>query len=179
MEYLSLSFSKSSIRTILIDVIIVTLLCVTPTVSHFTGFSFYYWEPMRIALFAGVLLVRDKRNGYMLAVLLPFSSMIISGMPIPAICALMIVELLFNLFLFHHISQCTNNVFVGMFAGILFSKVVFHLCKWGMMILGLLPVGHIIMNWQIQLIVSVLLAVVFAFISNFNKRRYGRQTILL
>ena len=178
MDYLSLPLSKFSIRTILIDVIIVALLCVTPTVSHFTGFSFYYWEPMRIALFAGVLLVRDKRNGYMLAVLLPFSSMIISGMPIPAICALMIVELLLNLYLFHQISQCTN-IFVGMFAGILLSKAVFHLCKWGMMSIGLLPVEHIVVNWQIQVIVSLLLAVAFAFLSNFNKRRYGRQTILL
>ena len=169
MEYLSLPISKFSIRTILIDVIIVTLLCVTPMIFHFTGFSFYYLEPMRITLFVGVLLVRDKRNGYMLAVLLPFSSMIISGMPIPAICALMIVELLLNLYLFHQISKCTN-IFVGMFAGILLSKIVFHLCKWGIMIIGLLPVGHIFMNWQIQLIVSFLLAISFAFLSNVNKR---------
>ena len=120
MSYLSLIFSRSSIRTILIDVIIVSLLCVTPTISHCTGFSFYYWEPMRIALFVGFLLVRDKRNGYVLAVLLPFSSMIISGMPIPAICTLMIVELLLNLYLFHQMSKCTKNIFFGMFTGILF-----------------------------------------------------------
>ena len=158
----SIASVKPIVRTVIIDAALILLLCITPAISHFTGISYHYFEPMRIALFVGLLLVNDKRNGYFLAALLPVSSMIISGMPTPPICALMVLELILHVFLYHVLTRTTKSAFVGMLTGIIVSKAVFRVLKWAILGHGSYFATAVFANWQIQLIVSVVLAIGFA-----------------
>lgn len=164
------SLVKSHLRTVIIDAALIVLLCLTPALSHLIGVSYHYFEPMRIALFAGLLLVDDKRNGYLLAALLPVASMLISGMPTPPICALMVLELLLNVFLFHVITKVSKSAFVGMLTGIVVSKVVFRLLKWGVISQGMMQTSELIADWQLQLIVAVVFAAVFALILRLRQK---------
>ena len=164
------SLVKSHLRTVIIDAALIVLLCLTPALSHFFGVSYHYFEPMRIALFAGLLLVDDKRNGYLLAALLPVASMLISGMPTPPICALMVLELMLNVFIFHLITKVSKSAFVGMLTGIVLSKVVFRLLKWGVISQGMMQTSELIANWQVQLVVAVVFAAVFALILRLKQK---------
>ena len=164
------SLVKSHLRTVIIDAALIVLLCITPAISHFFGISYHYFEPMRIALFAGLLMVDDKRNGYLLAALLPVASMLISGMPTPAICALMVLELMLNVLIFHLITKVTKSAFVGMLTGIVLSKVVFRLLKWGVISQGMMQTSELIANWQVQLIVAVIFAAVFAIVLRLKQK---------
>lgn len=164
------SLVKSHLRTVIIDAALIVLLCLTPALSHFFGVSYHYFEPMRIALFAGLLLVDDKRNGYLLAALLPVASMLISGMPTPPICALMVLELILNVFIFHLITKVSKSAFVGMLTGIVLSKVVFRLLKWGVISQGMMQTSELIANWQLQLIVAVVFATVFTIILRLKQK---------
>ena len=164
------SLVKSHLRTVIIDAALIVLLCLTPALSHFIGVSYHYFEPMRIALFAGLLLVDDKRNGYLLAALLPVASMLISGMPTPPICALMVLELMLNVFIFHLITKVSKSAFVGMLTGIVLSKVVFRLLKWGVISQGMMQTSELIANWQVQLVVAVVFAAVFALVLRLKQK---------
>ena len=164
------SLVKSHLRTVIIDAALIVLLCLTPALSHFFGVSYHYFEPMRIALFAGLLLVDDKRNGYLLAALLPVASMLISGMPTPPICALMVLELMLNVFIFHLITKVSKSAFVGMLTGIVLSKVVFRLLKWGVISQGMMQTSELIANWQVQLVVAVVFAAVFALVLRLKQK---------
>ena len=158
----TLSSVNPIVRTAIIDAVLLVLLFLTPAITHYLGVSYHYFEPMRVALFLGLLMVNDKRNGYLLAALLPVSSMIVSGMPIPPICALMVIELMLNVFLFHLLTKVTKSAFVGMFAGILVSKIVFRLLKCLVITNDALQASVVLANWQLQLIMSFALAVGFA-----------------
>jgi hypothetical protein len=158
----TLSSVNPIVRTVIIDAVLLVLLFLTPAITHYLGVSYHYFEPMRVALFLGLLMVNDKRNGYLLAALLPVSSMIVSGMPIPPICALMVIELMLNVFLFHLLTKVTKSAFVGMFAGILVSKIVFRLLKCLVVTNGALQASVVLANWQLQLIMSFALVVGFA-----------------
>lgn len=115
-------------------------------------------------------MVDDKRNGYLLAALLPVASMLISGMPTPPICALMVLELMLNVFLFHVITKVSKSAFVGMLTGIVVSKVVFRLLKWGVISQGMMQTSDLIADWQLQLIVAVVFAAVFALILRLKQK---------
>jgi hypothetical protein len=166
----AISSVKPILRTVLIDAALILLLCLTPAISHFSGLSYHYIEPMRIALFLGLLMVEDKRNGYLLAVLLPVSSMIISGMPIPPVCALMVLELILNIFIYHLLTRVTKSAFVGMFTGIIVSKALFRVLKWAMLINGSYITSVLFANWQIQLIVSVALTIGFTLLLGIKRK---------
>ena len=161
---------KPSVRTVIIDAVLIVLLCLTPAITHLTGISYHYFEPMRIALFLGLLMVNDRINSYMLAALLPISSMIFSGMPTPPICALMVLELMLNVYLFHLLTRVTKSTFVGMFTGIVISKVVFRLVKCLFLTNGAFQASAVVANWQLQLIVSFALAAGFVILLKFKEK---------
>lgn len=161
---------KICIRTVIIDIVLISLLCMTPAVAHLVGISYHYFEPMRIALFMGLLLVDDRKNGYLLAAILPISTMILSGMPTPTICALMVLELMLNIYLFHLVSSLTRSAFWGMFIGVIVSKVVYRLMKWSALSNEMFQASALIENWQLQLIMSVVLSVGFVVIYKLKQR---------
>ena len=160
-----------SVNTLIVDAVIIALFCVTPAIMHLFGLSYHYFEPMRIALFAGMLIVGNHQNSYLLAAVLPISSMILSGMPTPIICALMVVELLLNVKLFYWLTKLGKNAIAGMLVSIIVSKVVFRLLKC-LCVSGIaFNSANLMANWQSQLIMSIVLACGFGLLLKLTEKK--------
>ena len=80
------------LRLAIVDVALVVLACLVPTLSHITALPLYRLNPMLLFILSGMLLVADRRNAVALALLLPLVSMLVVGMPAPAKALCMIVE---------------------------------------------------------------------------------------
>ena len=92
-------------RIAAIDVALLAAVCLVPTLSHLTAMPLYRLSPMVWILVAGLLTVRDSRNGYVLALLMPLVSMLAVGMPIPLKCLCMTAELTALTFVFNSLRQ--------------------------------------------------------------------------
>ena len=112
----------------LIDAVLLAFICAVPALSHVFAIPFYKLNPMAMCLLAGMLLVRWKGNGYLLAVLLPVVSMLVSGMPVPAVCVCIVVELL-SVVGVYGLLERRAGAFVSILAALLSGKVVFYLLK--------------------------------------------------
>ena len=77
----SISKTKGVARYVILDVAVVAVACLIPTVSHLTALPLYMLNPMLALLLAGMLLGRDWRNALVLAVLMPLVSCLVVGMP--------------------------------------------------------------------------------------------------
>ena len=60
--------------------------------------------------------------------------------------------------------------FVGMLTGVIVSKAVFRVLKWAILANGSNFATVVFANWQIQLIVSLALAIGFALLLSLKKR---------
>ena len=124
----TISKTRSSARVMLIDAVLLAFICAVPALSHVFAIPFYKLNPMAMCLLAGMLLVRWKGNGYLLAVLLPVVSMLVSGMPVPAVCVCMVAELL-SVVGVYGLLERRAGVFVSIIAALLSGKVVFYALK--------------------------------------------------
>ena len=144
-------------RIAAIDVLLLTLACLVPTVSHLLAWPLYYLNPMLLVLLAGMLLVRDRRNAYLLAILLPLCSMLTTGMPVPLKAACMIPEMLTVVALFQ-ILERKMPVFVALLFAIVLGKVVFY----GMKAMLIAPAVLVETDIWLQLGIIVLYTIAFA-----------------
>ena len=157
--------------TLIIDLLLLVALCSIPALSHLSGISFKYAEPMRIALFTGMLLVSEKRNTYFLAALFPIFSLLTTGMPIPVVCGMMVVELIANVFVYYWLyNKKIINSFFALLLSIIAAKTLFHILKWIAMSAALLSSGVLVGEWRIQLAASLLLAVFFSLAFTIKKK---------
>ena len=85
---MNITLSKTSDvwRILIVDAAILAIICLVPTLSHLFSVPIYKLNPMTLCLLAGMLLVNDRRNAFLLALVLPLVSMLISGMPTPLKC---------------------------------------------------------------------------------------------
>ena len=119
-------------RIVSIDVLLLATACLIPTLSHLLALPLYHLNPMLLVLLAGMLLVRDCRNAYLLALLLPLFSMLLVGMPTPAKALCMVAEYATVVFVSHRLLKegygllgTMGVMVVAMLAG----KGVYYLLK--------------------------------------------------
>ena len=124
----TVSKTSSITRILIVDAMVLATICVVPALSHLFALPLYLLNPMTLCLMAGMLLVNDKRNAYMLALLLPLVSMMVSGMPIPSKCVCMVAELLAIVGVYQIASQKIPTFF-AIFTALLCGKGVFYLLK--------------------------------------------------
>lgn len=150
-------------RTALIDIVLLTAVCLIPTVSHIFALPIYQLNPMLMVLLFSMLVVSDRRNAFLMAVLLPLVSMLAVGMPTPVKALCMIPEML-TVVAVSTMLQGKSSKFIGRFgfilAAILSGKVVYYGLK------ALLIGGALISTPVLtQLVVAVAFAAGFAFFS--------------
>lgn len=155
----TISKTRSSARVMIIDAVLLAFICAVPALSHVFAIPFYKLNPMAMCLLAGMLLVRWKGNGYLLAVLLPVVSMLVSGMPVPAVCVCMVAELL-SVVGVYDLLERRAGVFVSIIAALLSGKVVFYLLKTVLVA----PAVLIGTNVWLQLAVVAVMGTLFALI---------------
>lgn len=150
-------------RTALIDVALLATACLVPTISHLTALPLYHLNPMMLVLMASLLLVNDRRNAYLMALLLPCVSMLAVGMPTPLKALCMVAEME-TLVLVSQVLKVFGSKFFGqlgaMLVAMLCGKVVYYSLK-ALLIPAVALVGTPVAT---QVIVCVAAAIVFALI---------------
>lgn len=125
---ITISKTDSVIRTVIVDAVLLAIICIVPAISHIVAFPLYKLNPMLFCLMTGMLLVGDKRNAYLLAVMLPLVSTMMSGMPIPVKMICMIPEMLSVVAVFQ-LLQNYWKAFPSILAAVLVGKVVYYVIK--------------------------------------------------
>lgn len=127
---MSITISKTGVvlRTVVIDALLLAAACLVPTVSHAFSLPLYRLNPMAFCLLLGMALVGDRRNGILLAVLMPVVSMLVVGMPVPAKCLCMVAELLTIVTVYALMSNRIRPL-LSVLTAMLCGKVVYYLLK--------------------------------------------------
>lgn len=136
------------------DFIALAIIYFIPALTHFFSFPLYYIEPMRIMVILAIAHT-TKRNAYLLALTLPFFSLLISGHPVLYKSVLMSVELSVNVFLFYLISKKIENQFFSMLISIILSKTIYYVIKFVLISFTVLNLELISTPLLMQLFVSV------------------------
>lgn len=145
-------------RLLAVDAALLTAACLVPALSHLTALPLYHLNPMLLFLLGGMLLVQDRRNALLLAVLLPLGSMLAVGMPTPLKALCMMAELSAVVLISGRFSV---QGFGSMLLAIIGGKVVYYLLK------ALLLAPAVLVSTPVltQLIVAVAAAMLFALLS--------------
>jgi hypothetical protein len=158
MNSLALTLSKTKLRTLLIDLLAILFITFAPALSHMFALPIYMLEPMRIMLIISIVHT-SKKNSYIIALLLPLFSFIISAHPSIIKAVLISSELLLNLFLFSILLNYFKNSFFAILSSIVLSKIFYYAAKFGMISLGLIEGELISTPIYVQLVVTILLSV--------------------
>ena len=123
---------QSLARTLIIDLLLLSAACLVPTVSHLLSWPLYRLNPMLLMLLGALLLVRDRRNAYLMAVLLPVVSMVAVGMPTLPKAVCMAAEFATVVFLIGRMSSWGTRFFASFGStviAIVGGKCVYYLLK--------------------------------------------------
>ena len=72
---------KSISRTLIVDAALLASACLIPALSHLLAFPLYKLNPMLLVLMGGMMLVDSRWNAYIMALLVPFVTCLVVGMP--------------------------------------------------------------------------------------------------
>lgn len=122
------SKTDNLLKVVIVDLLLISAICLIPATSHVLAFPLYKLNPMLLALFAGMALVGDRRNAFLLAVMLPLASMLATGMPLAANAVCMVPELAAVVALML-LFERRLPLFVAAVASALAGKVVFYLLR--------------------------------------------------
>ncbi len=112
----------SRYSTAITDIVALVFVGIVPAASHLFKIPVYFIEPMRVMLVLA-LLYSSRWNAYLLAIVLPLFSFLVSGHPAPVKMLIIMVELVLNAWLFLFFFQKTRKPFLSTFASILISKI--------------------------------------------------------
>ncbi|MEW6195320.1 MAG: hypothetical protein AB1521_09205 [Bacteroidota bacterium] len=161
----SLTIPRLDFKTILIDLSALLLITFTPAISHLVSLPIYLLEPMRIMLVLSIVHT-TKKNSYLIALALPVLSFVISSHPSIFKSALIISELMLNVYLFNLLIKYIKNNFAAMLGSILISKIYYYGVKFGLVSIGLISGELVATPVYLQLIIAVVLSFYTVFLYN-------------
>jgi hypothetical protein len=148
-------FISVRIRSILIDILALAFIYFIPTLSNLLNLPVYLLDPMRLMLILAIAHT-TKFNAYLLALVMPFFSLIISGHPLIFKALPMVFELVLNVWLFFLLIKKIKEPFFSMLISILISKLVYYGLKYLVIVTGLLDMELISTPICIQLVMMVI-----------------------
>lgn len=153
-----------TVKIVITDVLVLIAVYFIPAFVHNTNFPLYYFEPMRLLLFAALLLNRSNINAYFLAVTLPLVSTILPPHHPPFYKAvIMSAELLVNVACFvWTVKKIKWPPFALFFICTVISKVFYYLLKFIFIRQGLIKGELITTDIGTQLITLSALSLLFA-----------------
>jgi hypothetical protein len=158
------------LKIALTDVIVWSMIALIPAMSHVLPVPIYLLEPMRLFLFLGYFLSREKGNGYILALTIPFVSVLLSGHPVPLKACLIAIELCLNVFFFEMLlSRFPRFQFVALLASILISKFFYYGLKYVLLKYTLID-GNLMSTPLIyQIAASLFVTIIYSLIARTRK----------
>lgn len=152
---------QSLLNVVLIDSAILFLACMVPAMSHLSALPLYQFNPMLWMMLLSMLLVRDHRNAFVMAAMLPFVSCLVSGMPSPdkAICMVAELEVVALLVAYVASRKSGWTLFGLTVAAVVAGKCVYYAVK-ALIISSVSLVGTPV---AVQLLAAVAASALFAF----------------
>src|SRR5210317_2110546 len=121
--------TSKNIRTILniffIDILALAFIYFLPEISGYINFPLYLVDPMRMMIIL-TLAHTNKINSYFLALLLPLFSFYIGGHPYFLKTAIILLELLLNIYLFYILISKIKSYFFSMLISIIVCKAFYY-----------------------------------------------------
>lgn len=161
--------------TAITDIAALILVGLVPAASHFFKFPVYYIEPMRIMIVLA-LLYSARWNAYILAIVLPLFSFLVSGHPEPLKMMVIMAELLLNVWLFLMLYQKTGKPFLSTLGSIIISKVFCYGMYLVVFSMAFVKAEAEITFLSAQLILTLLLSTVVWFIT-YRRNLPGRKNL--
>lgn len=149
---------KKEIKIIAFDFVAMMFIYFIPPLSHLVSFPIYYFEPMRIMLILSIIYT-SKNNTYLIALSLPFFTLLISSHPSFYKTLLIALELIVNTFLFHNFLKKTSNLFMLTMISIILSKIFYYCGKYLLIYLLIINTGLISTPIFLQLLTAILLSI--------------------
>lgn len=158
MNALAITLSRTKLKTLIIDLFAILLITFAPALSHLFALPIYMLEPMRILLIISIVHT-SRKNSYIIALLLPVFSFVISTHPSIFKTLLISSELLVNVFLFTFLLNYFKNTFAAILTSIALSKIFYYSVKFVLIGAGLIDGGLISTPIYLQIIIAALLSV--------------------
>ena len=160
---------RTILRATLIDAALLTVACLIPAASHLLALPLYKLNPMLMVVVAGMMLVPNRWNALLLAIIVPFATSLIAAMPTPLgalcmVCEYASVVTLFGLIARSRALGSRWAVFAAMLTAIIAGKAVYYLAKWLIVHPDQLVGTSVV--WQLVSVVAIAAAVAF-----FGKKR--------
>ena len=146
------------------DILVLTAVYFIPVFVHATAFPLYYFEPMRVLLFAAYLTSRNNANAFLLALTLPLVSTIFPPHHPPFYKAIiMSLELFVNVACFAWtVNKIKWPAFILFFISTIISKIFYYSLKFLFIKLGLIDGKLVTTDFSTQLITLSALSLLFA-----------------
>lgn len=172
MDQILLSKSNSNVitRSLVTDIALLSVIYLLPTVSHLIAFPLYLLDPMRIVIFACILLSCNKYNSYLLAATVPLFSYFIGGHPIFMKSVIIAVELMVNVMLFWFLLKRRRNVFLATLSSIILAKLVYYALKYVFVEIGWLQTELVDSSISLQLVVAMAISILMLLITKLINR---------
>jgi len=156
---LALNFKSKSAGYLFTDLVIVAFIYFLPSLSHLTAIPFYLFEPMRLGLIF-CLINTNRSNSLLVALTLPFISLLISSHPDIVKSILISIELLINAIVFYYLIQRMENKFLVMLISIITAKFIYYAGKLSFLSLGFLEGDLISTPLWIQYIMMLAISII-------------------
>ena len=155
---------NSAYKIAVTDLVVLTAVYFIPVFVHATAFPLYYFEPMRLLLFAAYLISRNNANAFLLALTLPLVSTIFPPHHPPFYKAvIMSLELFVNVACFvWAVNKIKWPAFVLFFISTVISKVFYYGLKFVFIKMSLIQGELITTSLLTQLITLTILSLLFA-----------------
>lgn len=153
--------SREIIKSTIVDLLLLGVIFYMPALSHIVSYPLYVFEPMRLVLFASVLLTRNKSNSFVLAATIPLFSYFVGGHPVLVKSVIMGIELLVNMALFWLLLKKGVNAFYAAFTSIVVSKVLYYgmkvlLVNWGWMQMNVISTP-VLIQFGVSFIIALIM----------------------
>jgi len=165
---------KYLLQGIVIDVIVISVFVLIPTISHIINYPMYLFDPMKIILLLAFLSTKNE-NVFFLIITIPISSWIISGHPIFPKFILIILENLtvFTLYLIFY-RQFNINKLVLFNLAIIIGKLVYYSLKTVYIKFGILQGEIFSTNIKFQLASVILLNLIIT-LYYFSHKKFNNR----
>ncbi len=154
MDIKTILIEEKNINSLAYDLIALSIITLTPALSHLVNVPLYLLEPMRIMLLIS-LFYTSRKNAYVLASVLPIFSYLIASHPELLKTIIIATELTLNVYLFFLLYEKINNKFFVMFLSIIASKLYYYTIKFIFISFGFINGNLITTPIYLQLIVAI------------------------
>ena len=152
-----------------LDVLFITVALSIPLIAHSVGVELRYLEPLRFVSFLSVFFLKERRNNYILSLLLPWISFAFVGVPVFWKSALMSFELCANVWIIYRLLDMKVSPFFAICLSMLFAKGVYYGMKYILIKSLVLPEMNVIGNIFQQILSVLFLSTLFVLAESLSR----------